>query len=104
MFEMEAVPYSCIPWVHIGLRIAFYRRILLLVESFDFSPSSQCILVDVTPTCYHFVNMCSSQVSLLSTCNLRYLTLDTILLRKVYVAYVRGWMGGGRFLVVMTEV
>jgi hypothetical protein len=34
MFEVEAVPYSCIPYVQIGLSIALYMRILLLVESF----------------------------------------------------------------------
>jgi hypothetical protein len=39
MFEVEAVPHSCIPEVQVGLSIAWYVRILLLVESFDFCPS-----------------------------------------------------------------
>jgi hypothetical protein len=40
MFEVEAAHHSCIPQVHIGFSIALYMRILLLVESFDFRPSS----------------------------------------------------------------
>jgi hypothetical protein len=74
MFEVEAVPHRCIPQVQIGLSIALYIGILLLVESLDFRPSSECILVTVIPSCFRFVNMCLQQVSLLSRCNQRYLT------------------------------
>jgi hypothetical protein len=49
-------------------------RILLLVGGFDFSPSSQCILVSVIPSCFRFVNMCLRQTSLLSRCKPRYFT------------------------------
>jgi hypothetical protein len=47
MLEVEAVPQSCIPKVQIGLSIVLYMRSLLLVESFDFRPSNQYILVRV---------------------------------------------------------
>jgi hypothetical protein len=41
MFEVEAVPQSCIPQVQIGLSIVLYMRSLLLVESFDLRPNNQ---------------------------------------------------------------
>jgi hypothetical protein len=47
---------------------------LLLMESFDFCTSSQCISVSVIPSCFRFVNMCLHQISLLSRCNPRYFT------------------------------
>jgi hypothetical protein len=47
---------------------------LLLVESFDFCPSNQYILVRVNPSCFRFAKMCLCQVSLLSRCNPRCLT------------------------------
>jgi hypothetical protein len=50
MFDVEAVPHSCIPQVQIGLRIASYMRSLLLVESSDFRQSSESILVSVIPS------------------------------------------------------
>jgi hypothetical protein len=49
-------------------------RILLLMESFDFRPSSQCILVCVIPSCFRFVNMCLRQVHFLSRDKPRNLT------------------------------
>jgi hypothetical protein len=45
----------------------------LLVESFDFRPSNQCILVRVSPSCFHFAKICLCQVSL-SRWSPRYLT------------------------------
>jgi hypothetical protein len=66
MLEVETVTYSCIPQVKICLGIALDMRMLLVVDSFDFRPSSQCILVSVIPSCLCFVNMCLRQVSLLS--------------------------------------
>jgi hypothetical protein len=71
---VEAMPHNCIPHVQIGLSIALYMRILLFVESSDFCPSIQYILVSIIPTCFCFVNMCLRQVSLMLRCNLRYLT------------------------------
>jgi hypothetical protein len=71
MFEVEAVLHSCILYVQIGLSIALYMRILLLLESIDFHQSSQCILVSVIPSWFRFVNMFLLQVSLLSRCNAR---------------------------------
>jgi hypothetical protein len=49
-------------------------RCLLLVESFDLSPSDQHILVRVIPSCFHFTKMCFCQLSLLSRCSSRYFT------------------------------
>jgi hypothetical protein len=49
-------------------------RNLLLVESFDFCPSNQYILVRVIPSCFRFAKMCLCQVSLLSRCSPSYLT------------------------------
>jgi hypothetical protein len=48
-------------------------RSLLLVESFDFRPSNQYILVRLIPSCFRFAKMCLCQVSLLSLCRPRYL-------------------------------
>jgi hypothetical protein len=45
MFEVEAVPHGCILYVQIGWSFALCMRTVLLVESFDFCPSSQCSLV-----------------------------------------------------------
>jgi hypothetical protein len=52
MLEVEVVPLICIPQVQIGLSIVLYMRSLLLVESFDFRPSNQYILVKVIPSCF----------------------------------------------------
>jgi hypothetical protein len=54
MLEAEAIPHSCIPF---GFSIALYMRVLLLVESSDLRPSSQCILVIVIPSCFRSVNL-----------------------------------------------
>jgi hypothetical protein len=62
MSEVEAVPHSCIPSVQIGLNIALYMRILLIVKSFDFRPSNQYVLVSVIPIGFRFVNMCLRQL------------------------------------------
>jgi hypothetical protein len=89
MFEVETVPHSCIPQVQIGLSIALCMRILLLVESFDFRPRSQCSLVSIIPSFIHFVNMCLCQISLLLMCNPRHLILDNILVEEgVHCLYV----------------
>jgi hypothetical protein len=74
MLEVEAIPQSCIPYVQIGLSIVLYMRSLLLVESLDFRPSNQYILVRVIPSCFRFAKMCLCQVSLLSRCSPRYFT------------------------------
>jgi hypothetical protein len=74
MLEVEAVPQSCIPKVQIGLSIVLYMRSLLLVESSNFCPTNQYILVRVIPSCFRFAKMCLCQVSLLSRCSARYLT------------------------------
>jgi hypothetical protein len=63
VFEVEAVPNNFIPYVQIGYRIALYMKTFLLVESFDFRSSSQCVLVIVIPSCICFVSMCLRQVS-----------------------------------------
>jgi hypothetical protein len=39
VLEVEGVPWNCIPYVQIGLSIALYMRILLLVDSFNLRPS-----------------------------------------------------------------
>jgi hypothetical protein len=74
MSEVVSVPHGCTPEVQIGLSVALYMRIFLLVESFDFRPSSQCILVSVISSFFRTVNMCLRQISLMSRCNPRYLT------------------------------
>jgi hypothetical protein len=48
-------------------------KILLLVESFVFRPSNQCILVRVIPSCFRFAKVRLYQLSLLSRCSPRYL-------------------------------
>jgi hypothetical protein len=65
MLKGEAIPQSCIPQVQIGLSIVLYMRSLLFVESFDFRPSNQYILVRVIPNCFRFAKICLCQVSLL---------------------------------------
>jgi hypothetical protein len=62
---------------HISEDGILYMGIMLLVESFDFSSSSQCILVSVIPSCFRFVNMCLRQLILLSRCNPRYSTTSS---------------------------
>jgi hypothetical protein len=54
MLEVEAVPQSCIPQVQIGFSIVLFMRSLLLVESFDFRPTNQYILVRVIPSFFRF--------------------------------------------------
>jgi hypothetical protein len=43
LFKVESGSHSCIPQVRIGLSIALYMRILLLVESFDFAQVANTI-------------------------------------------------------------
>jgi hypothetical protein len=49
-----------------GLSMVLYSSSLLVVESLDFRPSSQCIFVRVRPNCFFLVQMCLCQVSRLS--------------------------------------
>jgi hypothetical protein len=65
-------------------------RSLLLVESFDLRPSNQYILVRVIPSCFRFAKMCLCQVSRLSWCSPRYLTLLGVVADCLY-----GPGGGG---------
>jgi hypothetical protein len=60
-------------------------RSLLLVESFDFRPSNQYILVRVIPSCFRFAKMCLWQVSLLSRCKPKYLDIFLGELHTVYL-------------------
>jgi hypothetical protein len=46
-------------------------RRLLLVESFDFRPSNQYILVRVIPRCFRFAKICLCHVNRLSRCSPR---------------------------------
>jgi hypothetical protein len=57
MYEVETVPHSYIPLVHIVLSIDLYMAILLFVGSFDFRPSSQYMLVNIIPSCFRFMYM-----------------------------------------------
>jgi hypothetical protein len=52
-----------------GSSIVLYMRSLLAVESFDFRPSNQYILVRMIHSCFHFAKMCLCQVSLLLRCS-----------------------------------
>jgi hypothetical protein len=70
--------------VQIGLSVALYMRILLLEESFDFRPSSQCILVVVIPSCFRFVNVFALGKSHIEV---QAEILD-ILLRNFYLVYM----------------
>jgi hypothetical protein len=65
-------------------------RSLLLVESFDFRPSNQYILMMVIPSCLRFATICLYQVSLLSRCSLRYLTSSSWGSCTLFI-----WTGGG---------
>jgi hypothetical protein len=55
------------------------------VQSFAFRPSSQCILVSVIPSFFHFVNIFEPGNS---PVEVQPEILDIILLKEVYVAYV----------------
>jgi hypothetical protein len=64
--------------------ILLYMRSLLLVKSFDFRPSNQCILVRVNPSCFRFVQG-KSPVSLYTE------ILDIFILGELHIVYmVRG--------------
>jgi hypothetical protein len=65
-------------------------RSLLLVESFDFRPSNQYILVRVILSCFRFAKMCLCQVSLLSRYSPRYLTSSSWGSCALFI-----WTGGG---------
>jgi hypothetical protein len=56
-----------------GLSMVLQSSSLLVVESWDFLPSSQCIFVRVRPSCFLLVKMCLCQVSHLSRWRPRYL-------------------------------
>jgi hypothetical protein len=60
-------------------------RSFLLVESFDLSPSNQCILVRAIPSSFRLAKMCLCQVSFLSMCSPRYLTSSLGELHVVYM-------------------
>jgi hypothetical protein len=85
MLEVEAVPQSCIPYVQIDLSIVLYMRSLLLVESFDFRPSNQYILVRMIPSCFRLPKMCLCQVSLLSGCSSK---VDEYFFRRTSCSYL----------------
>jgi hypothetical protein len=87
VLEVEAVPQSCIPEVQIGLSIVLCMRSLLLIESFDFRPSNQYILMRVVPSWIRFakMKMCLCQISLLSRCSPRYLTSSWAELHVIYM-------------------
>jgi hypothetical protein len=65
-------------------------RSLLLVESFDFRPSNQYILVRVSPSCFRFAKMCLCQVSFLSRCSQRYLTSSSWGSCTLFIIWTRG--------------
>jgi hypothetical protein len=67
-------PYLRVVFRKARLIFVLYMRSLLLVESFNFRPSNQYILVRVIPSCLRFAKVCLCQVSLLSRCSPRYLT------------------------------
>jgi hypothetical protein len=71
--------------------IALNKRSLLFVESFDFRPSNQNILVRAIPSCYRFSKMCLCQVSLMSRYSPRYLTLS--FLGELHIVCLN-WGGG----------
>jgi hypothetical protein len=72
VLELEAVPRSWIPYVHVGLSTALYRS-LLSVDSVDLL-SIQCICFAFWLNYFLLVLMCSVHVSLLSKLMPRYLT------------------------------
>jgi hypothetical protein len=53
-------------------------RSLLVIESFDWHPSNQYLLVRAIPSCFRLATMCLCQVSLLSRCSPRYLTSSVV--------------------------
>jgi hypothetical protein len=55
--QLGAVPQNFYSQIQIGLGLALYIRILLYVENFDLSPSSQYIVVSVIPSRFRFGNM-----------------------------------------------
>jgi hypothetical protein len=62
-------PY--IPCAQTGLIISLYMRIFLLVESFDFHPSSQCILASVIPKLLPFYETKINEFPLLTYVHIR---------------------------------
>jgi hypothetical protein len=62
----------------VGLSIVLYMRSLLLVESFDLRPSNQYILVRVNSSSLRLAKMCLCQVSLLSRCSPRDVSLRVV--------------------------
>jgi hypothetical protein len=64
---------------------------LLLVESFDFRPSNQYILVRVIPSCFRFAKMCLCQVSLLSRGSPRYF-ISSSWGSCILFIWTRGWV------------
>jgi len=73
MFELEALLHSWAPQVQMGLRIVLYKINLFSVDNCDLLASSQYILPNWIPSCFHLVNMCFLQFSLRSRYSPKYL-------------------------------
>jgi hypothetical protein len=67
-------PYPRVVFRKFEYRFIYTMRSLLRVESLEFRPSNQYILVRAIPSCFRFAKICLCQVSVLSRCNPRYLT------------------------------
>jgi hypothetical protein len=90
LLEVEAIPQSLFQ-VQIDLSIVLYTRSLFLVKSYDLRPSSQYILVRVSPSFFHFAKMCLCQKS---PVKLQPEILDFFFLGELHVVYM-DWGGGG---------
>jgi hypothetical protein len=57
MFEVEAVTLIFIPYLQIGLIIAFYMRMLLLLDRVDYPKCRLFIFVSLIPSCFRCAHM-----------------------------------------------
>jgi hypothetical protein len=74
LWELEAVPKSCIPLSPILYEYCFICEKLVASGEFSLLLNHQYILVSVFPNCFRFAKMCLCQLSILSRCSPRYLT------------------------------
>lgn len=81
MLEALAEPQSCIPYVHIGLSMVLYIKILLSVFRLEFLPSSQFRFLYFILISSLLLSTCFFQVSRRSRCIPRYLTCSQCICR-----------------------
>jgi hypothetical protein len=62
------------PYAQMDFSIVLYNTILFSIDSCEFLPINQYILLTLSPKCLRLLHICFSQLSCSSRCMPRYLT------------------------------